>query len=103
MPLSLPIMGLVSTSRGIEFPSAALYPRHNGERAANVVTRGRDLRTGRSVWQTRRAPAVPTAPLRRDVEADVLIIGAGITGAMIADALAATGLSIAMVDKRGPA
>jgi glycine/D-amino acid oxidase-like deaminating enzyme len=68
-----------------------------------VVTRGRDLRTGRSVWQTRLAPPVPTTPLRRDAEADVLIIGAGITGAMIADALAASGMSIALVDKRGPA
>jgi glycine/D-amino acid oxidase-like deaminating enzyme len=33
----------------------------------------------------------------------VLIIGAGITGAMIADGLAASGLNIVIADKRGPA
>lgn len=68
-----------------------------------MTTQQRDLRTGRSVWETRRAPAVTVAPLKGDIETDVLIIGAGITGAMIADALAGSGLGIAMVDKRGPA
>ena len=33
----------------------------------------------------------------------MLVIGAGITGAMIADALSAAGLKVAVVDKRGPA
>lgn len=46
---------------------------------------------------------MPVRPLQRDLDADVLIIGAGITGAMIADALSGSGLTIAMADKRGPA
>jgi glycine/D-amino acid oxidase-like deaminating enzyme len=33
----------------------------------------------------------------------VLVIGAGITGAMIAEALAAAGREVVVVDKRGPA
>jgi glycine/D-amino acid oxidase-like deaminating enzyme len=33
----------------------------------------------------------------------VLVIGAGITGAMVADALATAGMKVAIVDKRGPA
>lgn len=41
--------------------------------------------------------------LTRDAGADVLVIGAGITGAMIADALADAGLSVIAVDRRGPA
>jgi glycine/D-amino acid oxidase-like deaminating enzyme len=68
-----------------------------------VVTGPRDLRTGRSIWQGRRSSKVPIHPLTRDVRADALIVGAGITGAMIADALSADGLTVALVDKRGPA
>ena len=68
-----------------------------------MVTNPRDLRTGRSIWQERRAPSVPHRPLRRDLETDVLIVGAGITGAMIADALTSAGLEVVIVDRRGPA
>ena len=42
-------------------------------------------------------------PLNKDIETDVLIIGAGITGAMVADALSASGWKVALVDRRGPA
>jgi glycine/D-amino acid oxidase-like deaminating enzyme len=41
--------------------------------------------------------------LVRDIRIDVLVMGAGITGAMIADALASAGVPVAVVDKRGPA
>ena len=68
-----------------------------------MVTKPKDLRTGRSVWQGRRARPVPHCPLNRDIEADVLVIGAGITGAMISDALSDLGLKVVIVDKRGPA
>ena len=68
-----------------------------------MVTKSKDLRTGRSVWEQRRAPPVPHQPLKRDIETDVLVIGAGITGAMVADALRDSGLRIAVVDRRGPA
>jgi len=39
-------------------------------------------------------------PLERPTECDIAIIGAGITGALIADALIATGASIVMLDSR---
>jgi glycine/D-amino acid oxidase-like deaminating enzyme len=68
-----------------------------------VVTKSKDLRTGRSVWEQRRAAPVSHKPLNRDIETDVLVIGAGITGAMVADALRDSGLRIAVVDRRGPA
>jgi hypothetical protein len=51
-----------------------------------VATKGKDLRSGRSVWQGRRAPHVAQERLARDIKTDVLIMGAGITGAAIADA-----------------
>jgi glycine/D-amino acid oxidase-like deaminating enzyme len=37
----------------------------------------------------------------RDITTDVLIIGAGITGALVADTLAAAGMAVTVVDKRG--
>ncbi len=66
-----------------------------------MATKGRNLRSGYPVWQGRRAPVVAAAQLSRDITTDVLIIGAGITGAVIADALVSAGLEVAMVDKRG--
>lgn len=68
-----------------------------------MVTKSKDLRTGCSIWQSTPLSLPPHRPLIRDAETDVLIVGAGITGAMIADRLAADGLNVVVVDKRGPA
>jgi glycine/D-amino acid oxidase-like deaminating enzyme len=67
-----------------------------------TATKERDLRTGQPVWEAFPAPRVPHRRLTRNIETDVLIIGAGITGAMIGEALAGTGLEIAIVDYRPP-
>ena len=61
-----------------------------------------DLRTGRPVWFAYRAPAVPTHKLTRDVKTDVAVVGMGISGAMMAEALTARGLSVVCIDRRGP-
>jgi len=61
-----------------------------------------DLRYGVSVWQGRRLPRLPTGPLLRDMRCDALVVGAGISGAMIADALTEAGLSVIVLDRRGP-
>ena len=61
-----------------------------------------DLRSGRPVWFAYKAPTIPTAALTRDVKADVLIVGMGISGAMMAETLTAQGLSVICVDRRGP-
>ena len=61
-----------------------------------------DLRTGRPVWFAYRAPTIPTQKLTRDVKADVAIIGMGISGAMMAEALTARGNSVIAIDRRGP-
>lgn len=55
------------------------------------------------MWQADRAPGVPHRPLDKDIDTEVLVIGAGITGAMVADALSASGWKVALVDRRGPA
>lgn len=61
-----------------------------------------DLRSGTPVWSAYRSPAVPTDRLRRDVKADVLIIGMGISGAMMAGAVTRDGRSVICIDRRGP-
>lgn len=48
------------------------------------------------------APTVPAARLTRDVRTDVLLVGMGISGAMIAEALTAAGLAVIAIDRRGP-
>ena len=60
-----------------------------------------DLRTGSPVWEAYRAPRVPTQKLTQDVRCDVLVVGLGISGAMLAEALTAEGLSVVGVDRRG--
>lgn len=64
------------------------------------MTRQLDLRGGRPVWVTYRAPAVPVKALRRDVKCDVLIVGMGISGAMMAESLTAEGMSVIVIDRR---
>ena len=67
-----------------------------------MVTRKRKLRTEGSLWEHLRAPRVPYGALTRDLSADVLIVGGGITGAMIAEMLTKAGLDTVIVDRRGP-
>lgn len=66
------------------------------------MSRKLDLRSGRPVWLSRRAPPVPLAKLSGDREAEVLVVGMGISGAMIAEALARDGRQVVMIDRRGP-
>jgi glycine/D-amino acid oxidase-like deaminating enzyme len=66
------------------------------------ATRHRDLRTGRPLWLDRRRPALASKPLPRSVRGDVLVVGAGISGAIIAEQLADAGLKVIIVDRRRP-
>lgn len=66
------------------------------------MTRHLDLRTGRPVWMNYRSPRIATSRLQGDLTTDVLIVGAGISGAMIAEQLSSHGFDIVMIDRRGP-
>ena len=66
------------------------------------VTVKRDLRTGRPLWLDRRLPSIATSELTRDISCDVLVVGAGISGAIISEALSDAGLNVAIADRRGP-
>lgn len=61
-----------------------------------------DLHTGKSLWLAHQPPPLRRR-LQRDLECDVAIIGAGITGALVAHQLLTAGLRVVMLDKRAPA
>lgn len=60
------------------------------------------LTWGERFWPARSRPLVQPRPLDGDAGCDVLVVGAGITGAFVADALVAAGLDTIVVDKREP-
>ena len=64
------------------------------------LTRKRDLRDGEAVWTAYRVPKVAGTQLRRSVATEVVIVGAGISGAMIAQSLAEAGLRPLIIDRR---
>lgn len=67
-----------------------------------AINRKLNLRTGFSIWEAFTKQMVkPTRRLRSYY--DVIIIGAGVTGAMTAAAIADLGLSVLVVDRRAPA
>jgi glycine/D-amino acid oxidase-like deaminating enzyme len=66
------------------------------------VTGHRDLRTGRPIWLARRRPAISTETLDRKISCDVAVIGAGISGALIAETLTEAGLDVVILDRRRP-
>ncbi|CAN5180499.1 FAD-binding oxidoreductase [soil metagenome] len=67
-----------------------------------MLTADKNLRTGKTLWRSMRSPTIPTEELVSDQKADIVIIGAGITGAMAARELSAAGFSVIMLDRRGP-
>lgn len=62
----------------------------------------RDLRTGRPVWLGYEHAQVASSPLRTDLTTDVVVVGAGVSGALVADALLRSGKRVVVLDRRGP-
>jgi glycine/D-amino acid oxidase-like deaminating enzyme len=67
------------------------------------ATSRRNLRTGTPVWLRHGDVRVPFGALRESIAVDVAVVGAGVTGALMADALLQAGKSVAVLDRRGPA
>lgn len=62
-----------------------------------------DLRSGRSVWEVERAIAPsPSAPPPGNIATDVIIVGAGITGAFLAERFTREGRDVVVLDRRTP-
>lgn len=58
------------------------------------------LRTGRPLWLSPKVIPLRAARLSRTHTCDVAVIGAGITGALVAHQLLKVGLSVTLLDKR---
>lgn len=62
------------------------------------ITRQDDLRSGRSPWLA-GPPRPPGASVDADLRCDVVIVGGGITGALMAEHLTRLGRQVALVDR----
>jgi glycine/D-amino acid oxidase-like deaminating enzyme len=67
-----------------------------------MLTLKRNLRTGTSLWAIERKPAIPHAVLRSDIQTEVLVVGAGISGALVAESLTEANIDVVLVDRRSP-
>jgi len=73
------------------------------KRTRRTATVQRDLRTGTPLWLRRGDVQVPSSPLTTSLTVDVAVVGAGVSGALIVDALLRSGKRVAVLDRRGPA
>jgi glycine/D-amino acid oxidase-like deaminating enzyme len=64
------------------------------------LTQRRTLRRGRSLWTDSSGLGVPSLVPTRDIICDVAVVGAGISGALVAHRLVQRGLSVAVLDRR---
>lgn len=70
---------------------------------ADSVTEVRDLHSGVPVWAHYAKPSLRTDKLSASMRTDVVVVGAGITGALVAQAATAMGLDTVVLDRRPPA
>ena len=61
-----------------------------------------DLRSGRSVWELAAAPPRAVTELAHGATAEVIIVGAGITGAFLAERLTRDGRDVLVLDRHAP-
>jgi glycine/D-amino acid oxidase-like deaminating enzyme len=61
-----------------------------------------DLVSGTPLWPATDPAGLAPEPLARSIGCDVAIVGAGITGALVAWQLAGTGADVVVVDRRPP-
>jgi glycine/D-amino acid oxidase-like deaminating enzyme len=73
---------------------------HSRQRHAPALTHKRDLRDGDAVWASYAEPKILGARLRRSIKTQVAVVGAGISGAMIAQSLTEAGKRVVIVDRR---
>jgi glycine/D-amino acid oxidase-like deaminating enzyme len=64
------------------------------------LTRKRNLREGDAVWARYAVPKIVGASLRRSLRTEVVVVGAGISGAMIAQSLTEEGKRPLILDRR---
>ena len=68
-----------------------------------MITKKRNLRTGRSLWEAHKAPELKFGRHPKSDFYDVVIIGCGVSGALVAEQLSQLDLRILAIDRRAPA
>ena len=58
-----------------------------------------DLRTGMAFWPIRNGLLAAYPPLERTESCEVAVVGAGITGALVAERLAGSGCDVVVIDR----
>jgi glycine/D-amino acid oxidase-like deaminating enzyme len=66
------------------------------------LTQKRDLRTGIPVWQPRSPIRFELTKDIANLKFDIIVVGTGISGALVADALLMGGMSVLAIDRRKP-
>lgn len=69
---------------------------------SGVATAVKDLHDGEPVWTQSTFGTIAVSALKADVRCDVLVVGAGITGALTALHLAEAGYDVIVADRRVP-
>ena len=67
-----------------------------------ALTEKRDLRTGTPLWLANGLPRLNVEKSASGMKADVVVVGTGISGALVADAMLNAGYSVLAVDRRKP-
>lgn len=93
-----PHCDIVSRSPGGAPPQTPWCPISDFDPA---TTEQDDLHGGRSPWFARLAPP-QRHPMTEDIRCDALIVGCGITGALMAERLTRQGLDVVLIDRELP-
>jgi len=72
------------------------------ESARGSATPEKNLRAGNSVWSGSSGTVLKCGVLKDSIKADVVVVGAGISGAFVAHALAPRYERVVVVDRRAP-
>lgn len=67
-----------------------------------MLTASKELHFGNPLWAAKSTQHFPVDVIRKDLRTDVVIIGAGISGSMMAEELTDAGLKVVILDKRHP-
>jgi glycine/D-amino acid oxidase-like deaminating enzyme len=87
-------------SSGVSGPKEHGLQDHQLRGSHLRLTRKRDLRGGTAVWAAYHTARIQGARLRRSTRSDVVIVGAGVSGALIAHSLTEAGLRPLILDRR---
>lgn len=70
--------------------------------AREAETRKDDLRTGLPYWLTTDRITPPDGPMPERRDWDAVVVGGGISGALVTEALTRAGLAVLLLDRRAP-